>query len=93
MKLKKRKIKSKEVNDGHYLELMDRLYIQICSLEEHICGHPLTNKIKKAKKLIDKAGMSLAEAYQIVGKESYLNDKQKNGIQKVVFGRHKNSKN
>lgn len=93
MKLKKRKNKNSKINDGHYLELMDRLYIQISSVEDHLRGHPLTKKIKKVKKLINKAGMSLAEAYQIVGHEWYLNDKKKNGIQKVIFGRHKDSEN
>jgi len=60
-----------KINDGHYLELMDRLHVQTCMIDEHLVSHPLTKKIKKAKKLIDDAVMSLAEAYQIVGNESY----------------------
>ena len=60
-----------KINDGHYLELMDRLYVQTCMIDDHLVSHPLTKKIKKAKKLIDNALMSLAEAYQIVGNESY----------------------
>jgi hypothetical protein len=81
----------KKINDGHYLELMDRLYVQICSVEDHIGEHPLTKKIKKVQKLVDKAGMCLAEAYQIVGEESFKNE-QKNGIQKIILRRRKNSK-
>lgn len=82
----------KKINDGHYLELMDRLYVKLSEIEEYLMKHPLTPKIKKVKKLIDRAGMSLAEAYQIVGHESYK--KQKNeSIKKVIFRRHKNSKN
>lgn len=65
-----------KINDGHYLELMDRLYVQTCMIEDHLAGHPLTKKIKKVKKLIDSAGMSLAEAYQIVGNESYKKTKK-----------------
>jgi hypothetical protein len=82
----------KKINDGHYVELMDRLYMGICAIEDHLLGHPLTKKNKKVKKLIDKAGMCLAEAYQIVGDESFKND-EKNGIQKIILRRHKNTKN
>jgi hypothetical protein len=81
----------KKINDGHYLELMDRLYMGICAIEDHLLGHPLTKKNKKVKKLIDKAGMCLAEAYQIVGEESFKKE-QKNGIQKIILRRRKNSK-
>lgn len=71
------KMKKNKINDGHYLELMDRLYIQICMIEDHLWNHPLTKKNKRVKKLIDNAGMSLSEAYQIIGNESYENDKKK----------------
>ncbi len=60
-----------KINDGHYLELMDRLHVQTCMIDDHLVSHPLTKKIKKVKKLIDNALMSLAEAYQIVGSEPY----------------------
>ena len=66
-----------KINDGHYLELMDRLHIQTCMIDDHLVSHPLTKKIKKAKKLIDDAVMSLAEAYQIVGNKSYKKQKKK----------------
>lgn len=82
----------KKINDGHYLELMDRLYVKLSEIEEHLLNHPLTPKLKKVKKLIDKAGMSLAEAYQIVGHESHKKQ-QNEAIKKVIFRRHKNSKN
>jgi len=91
MKLKLKTEKEK-INEGHYLELMDRLYVQICSVENYLVGHPLTKKIKKVKKLIDDAGMALAEAYQIVGHECYKNEERKNPIEKVVLRRHKKSK-
>jgi hypothetical protein len=66
-----------KINDGHYLELMDRLHVQTCMIEDHLVSHPLTKKIKKAKKLIDDAVMSLAEAYQIVGNKSYKKQTKK----------------
>jgi hypothetical protein len=84
-------MKHTEINDGHYLELMDRLHVQSCMIEDHLVGHPLTKKLKKVKKLIDDAGWALAEAYQIVGHKSYKNDERKNPIEKVVFRRRKKS--
>ena len=63
----------KKINDGHYIELMDRIYLQISSIECNLYNHPLTKKIKKVRKLIKKAGMSLSEAYQIVGHKSFEN--------------------
>lgn len=80
------------INDGHYLELMDRLWIQTSMIEDHLAKHPLTKKIRKVKKLVDKAGMSLAEAYQIVGHESYKRDKKNNPIEKVILRRRKEPK-
>jgi hypothetical protein len=77
-----------KINHGHYIELMDRLHVQTCMIEDHLVSHPLTKKIKKAKKLIDDAVISLAEAYQIVGNKSYKN-KQRN--EKNIFGRRKDS--
>ena len=84
--------KRSKINDGHYLELMDRLHIQICIIEDHLVNHPLTKKIKKVKKLIDESGLALAEAYQIVGHESFKNEERKNPIEKVVLRRRKKSK-
>lgn len=56
---------------------MDRLHVQTCMIEDHLVSHPLTKKIKKAKKLIDDAVISLAEAYQIVGNKSYKKQTKK----------------
>lgn len=80
-----------KINDGHYLELLDRLYTQTVMIERFLKDHPLTKKIKKVKKLVNRAGMSLAEAYQIVGHESYKNDKKNEPIEKVILRRHKDS--
>jgi S-adenosylhomocysteine hydrolase len=66
-----------KINDGHYSELMDRLHVQTCIIDEHLVNHPLTKKIKKVKKHIDDAIMSLAEAYHVVGNESLTKKKKK----------------
>lgn len=85
-------MKKNKLNDGHYLELMDRLHIQSCMVEEHLMNHPLTKKIKKVHKLIDQAGWALAEAYQIVGQESYENIERNKTIEKTILRRRKKPK-
>ena len=93
-------MKKNKINDGHYLELMDRLHVQICVIDDYLANHPLTKKIKKVKKLVYRAELALSEAYQIVGQKSFENDERnssnknriKNPIKKVISGRHKNSK-
>lgn len=88
MKLKKNKKKNSEINDGHYLELMDRLHVIMCTLDEHCIKHPLVKKEKEVKFALEYALGQLWDAYQEVGKKSIENY----GIQKIVLGRHKNSK-
>jgi hypothetical protein len=56
-----------EINDGHYLEMMDRLHVQMCVLESHLIEHPIANENKEIKRLIIKAIVSLVQAYQITG--------------------------
>jgi hypothetical protein len=81
----------KKINEGHYLELMDRLYVKLSEIEDHLLNHPLTPKLKKVKKLIDRSGICLAEAYQIVGEE--LSKKQEtNETKKIILRRRKNPK-
>ena len=56
-----------EINDGHYLELMDRLHVANCMIEDHITTHPLTDTLPEVKKLVEEAQSKLWEAYQLVG--------------------------
>lgn len=79
-------------NSGHYLELLDRLWIQTSMIEAHLFKHPLSKKLKKVRKLIDNAGISLAEAYQIVGDEFFKQEKNEKAISQVIFRRPKKSK-
>jgi len=88
-----------KINDGHYLELTDRIYIFISNLEEHVLNHPLTKKEKKVKKLITEAGINLAQAYQIIGGKMFeiyekneKNEKNECPIVQVISRRHKKSK-
>ena len=56
-----------EINDGHYLELMDRIHVVSCTIDDHILNHPLTEVNKDIQSKIDEALELLMEAYQIVG--------------------------
>jgi hypothetical protein len=82
----------KKINDGHYLELMDRLHVLMCILDEHCVKHPVSKKNKDIKFKLEYALGQLWDAYQEVGNESLKKEKNENGIQKVIFRRHKNSK-
>ena len=59
-----------EINDGHYLELMDRLHIVSCTIDDHILNHPLCEVNKDIQYKIDTALSLLMEAYQMVGNKS-----------------------
>lgn len=56
-----------EINDGHYLELMDRIHVVSCTIDDHILNHPLTEVNKDIQSKIDEALGLLIEAYQMVG--------------------------
>ena len=81
-----------KINDGHYLELLDRLHVQTCMIESHLVDHPLTKRLKKVKKLINSSQWALLEAYQVVGEKDYEREQKNNPIAKVVLGRRKKSK-
>ena len=85
-------MKKNKINDGHYLELMDRLHVLMCTLDEHCVKHPVSKKNEDIKFKIKYALGQLWDAYQEVGKESLKKEKNKNGIQKVISRRHENSK-
>jgi hypothetical protein len=56
-----------KINDGHYLELMDRLHVASCTIDDHILNHPLCEENKDIQNKIDEALSLLMEAYQMVG--------------------------
>jgi hypothetical protein len=86
-------MKKNKINDGHYLELMDRIHVLMCTLDEHCVKHPVSKKNKDIKFKLEYALGQLWDAYQEVGKESLKKEESKNGIQKVIFRRRKDSKN
>jgi len=66
-KEKKEKKEKIEINDGHYLELLDRTHVLISNLELHLLQHPLALKKKKIYKKLEAAGLLLADVYQDIG--------------------------
>jgi hypothetical protein len=61
---KKEKI---SINEGHFLELMDRLFVATDSISFYCLKHPLAQKEKRLKKKISKALDYLFDAYQMIG--------------------------
>jgi len=79
-----------KINDGHYLELLDRLHLIMCNIEEHCIKHPVSKKNKDIRFQLEYALGQLWDAYQQVG--GLEDDKNKNPIEKVILRRHKKSK-
>lgn len=61
------KPKKNLINDGHYLELMDRIHIVSCTIDNHILNHPLSENQPEIQQKIDKALELLMQSYQMVG--------------------------
>jgi hypothetical protein len=62
-------------NQGHYLELIDRLHIIMCNLDEHCIKHPISEDNKEIKFKLEYALGQLWDAYQEVGKLDYESSK------------------
>ena len=67
-----------EINEGHYLELMDRIHVLSCTLDEHILNHPLAENEPDIQNKLDSALELLLEAYQLVGSKEFKNENENN---------------
>ena len=56
-----------EINNGHYLELMDRLHVTISNIDTHILQHQLSEVNKDIQNKINEAMETLMDVYQMVG--------------------------
>lgn len=65
----------KKINSGHCFELIDRLHIIMCNIDEHCIKHPVTQKNKEVKFKLEYALGQLWDAYQEIGKLDYENNK------------------
>lgn len=81
------------INDGHYLELMDRIHILMGTLYDHMIEHPISKSNPKVSKRLNKSLNLLWDTYQIVGEISSKKQEKNEPISKIVFRRRKKSKN
>jgi hypothetical protein len=56
-----------KLNNGHYLEIVDRIHVITCNMNDHLLQHPVCKIEKQISKEIDKALDHLHNAYQIAG--------------------------
>lgn len=59
-----------EINDGHYLELMDRLHIIMSNLNDHCLEHPISQVDGEIKFKIEYALGQIWDVYQLVGSKT-----------------------
>jgi len=76
MSLKKQKKNS--INKGHYLELMDRIHIAACMIDDHILNHPLSENEPDIQNKLDEALSLLLDAYQLVGNKENSYEEENN---------------
>jgi hypothetical protein len=62
-----KKLKKNLINKGHYLELMDRIHIVCCTIDDHILNHPLSENEPEIQNRLDTALSLLLETYQLIG--------------------------
>jgi len=71
-------MKKNIINKGHYLELMDRIHIAACMIDDHILNHPLAENETDIQAKLDSALELLLEAYQLVGNKEYEDENENN---------------
>lgn len=72
-----------QINDGHYVELMDRLNMMCNIIEQNIQSHPLHDIDTRIQSLVDKSISDLYDAYQIVG-ELYMERQNNRDLQNKI---------
>ena len=73
-----KKPKKNLINKGHYLELMDRIHIAACMIDDHILNHPLSENEPEIQNRLDEALSLLLETYQIVGNKEDSYEEENN---------------
>lgn len=69
-------MKKSDINEGHYLELLDRLHVMASMLHDHCLLHPLAEYDKEIYTAIDDALEATNDAYQLVGNKEYSNQNE-----------------
>lgn len=57
-----------KLDNLHYHEMMDRLHLVLCNIDDFLLDHPVAHKEKKIRKKVEKASELLSDAYQEIGK-------------------------
>ena len=71
-------VSKSEINEGHYLELMDRLHVLTSMLHDHCLRHPLSEYDEEIYTAIETAIEATYDAYQLVGSKEYENEDENN---------------
>jgi len=56
-----------KINGGHYLEVLDRLHVQMSMMDEHLFKHPVVEQNKELRGFLIKAIVHMIHAYQEAG--------------------------
>jgi len=72
-----------KLNDGHYLEMTDRIHVVMSIINDHLIQHPVCKLKKEVSTRIDDALNSLYDAYQVSGKLMYDKIKNKNEMKSL----------
>lgn len=86
-------MKKNKLNDGHYVEAFDRLFLITEMMDRFLMEHPVIRKNKDIKKLVEFSIINLMEAYARVGKKEHEKDIERQAISEVVLRRRKKPKN
>ena len=65
-----------EINDGHYLELLDRTHVILSNVNDHLLEHPLTENDEELKRMFEHIIEALWDTYQTIGSKITNNDGQ-----------------
>ena len=70
-KNKKKKGKGKKLNAGYYHELIDRIHVINCNIDNHLIDHAVlsSKKYKHLKKKAEEAQGILMDIYQEIGEK------------------------
>jgi hypothetical protein len=60
-------MQNQEINEGHYAELLDRVFVAASMIEAHCLNHPLSKQDTDISGKISRALAELAEVYQQIG--------------------------
>ena len=63
-----------KLNDGHYLEITDRLHVVSSIIDTHLLQHPVCKLEREVTEKVDAALSLLYEAYQIAGNLMLMHD-------------------